>query len=140
MRKSIWNSIKDGCFIFTVITVITYTVGMLLSTAEKSFIPTLSLIYMFLGLSIGLGFANKLLANKKMSLAPRLALHFTVSAVLYYVVIVLCGGFSESGASTIIAMGIFLIIYLVFALIYCLINKKTESKKNAKKEYKSVFR
>ena len=140
MRKSIWNSVKDGCFIFTVITVVTYTVGMIFSTPEKSFIPTLTFVYLFLALSIGLGFANKLLTNRKMSLTLRLSLHFIVSAILYYVVIVLCGGFSESGASTIIAMGAFLVIYIIFELIYALINKKKETKKNATKEYKSVFK
>lgn len=140
MKHSFWNSIKNGCFIFTLITVISYTFGMIISTSERSFISSLTSIYLFLILSICLAFANRILTNKKMNVALRLIIHFFITGLLFFAVIVLGGGYSESGFATLIAMAVFAVIYLIFALIFGIISAKKEKKANAKKEYHSVFK
>lgn len=140
MKNSFWNSIKNGCFIFTLITVISYTFGMIISTSERAFIPSLTTIYLFLALSICLAFANRILTNKKINIALRLIIHFFISGLLFFAVIVIGGGYSESGFATLIAMAAFVVIYAIFALFFGILSAKKEKRVNAKKEYHSVFK
>ena len=58
--------IKSGCLIFTIITVITYILGTVLSAENKAFIPTLKWILLFLLFSELLAAANLLLKNKSL--------------------------------------------------------------------------
>jgi len=139
MKNSFWNSIKNGCSVFTLITVISYTVGMIISNEEKAYIPSLKSIYIYLCFSILFAFACRLLTNKKMNMVLRLLIHFIISASLFFLVIVIGGGLSGSGFATIIFMFAFAVIYLVFALIFALISKKKEKKANSEKHYSSLF-
>ena len=133
-RSLILDTIKSGCLIFTVITVISYIAGTLLSSANKAFIPTLKWILLFLAFSVVLAFANLLLGSKKASLGAKLGLHFLATAALYFVVVVLCGGFIASGAQTIIAMTLFLVLYGIFAAIFAV-----ASSTRKKEKYDSMF-
>lgn len=141
MKKNnkIVSVIKNGCVIFTVITVLSYIAGTLLAAENKAFVPTLKWVLLFLAFSIVEAAANLLLNNKTRSLAFRLGTHFLATAILYFVIVVLCGGFIESGAQTLIAMAIFVIIYIVFALIYSIAATGKRKKKNKKEEYSSMF-
>ncbi len=139
MKKYLIDPLKNGCVIFTVITVISYTFGMIISTGDKAFIPSLSSIYLYLGLSLILGFANKLLTNEKMNMALRLILHFLVCGILFFCVIVLGGGLAESGFATLIAMTTFTVLYAIIGSIYGVIRSKKERNRNSKKEYTGVF-
>lgn len=139
-RIQILDTIKNGCLIFTVITVISYITGTLLSSSNKAFIPTLKWILLFLAFSVILAFANLLLKSKKANLGARLGLHFLATAALYFVVVVLCGGFISSGAQTIIALTLFLILYGVFAAVYAVFSSLKKRKKNKKEEYESMFK
>ncbi len=140
MKKSLWNTIKNGCSIFTLITVISYTIGMILSTNDKAYIPSLKSIYIYLAFSILFCFANRLLLNKKINVWVRLLIHCIITGILFFCVIVLGGGFSGSGFATLIIMSVYVASYLIFAVIYSMISKKKEHKENINKQYTSVFR
>lgn len=138
--KIIFDTVKNGCLIFTFITVISYILGTLLSTENKAFIPTLKWILLFLVFSVILAFANLLLKSKNFSKGICLLFHFASSATLYFVVVVLCGGFIANGSQTLIAMSLFLLIYGVFAIIYAFTGSKKKKEKNKTENYDSMFK
>lgn len=141
MKKSnlLTEIIKNGCVIFTVITIAAYTVGYALSSESNQFIPTLSWIYMFLLFSLPLAAANIILRDTRRSFTLRILFHFLTTAALYFVVVVMCGDFISSGAQTLIAMALFLIIYGIFALIYGITHSIRSKKQNKKESYSSMF-
>ncbi len=138
--KKVYDTIKNGCVIFTIITILSYIAGTLLSYENKAFIPTLKWILLFFAFSLVLSFANLLLKNKKYSKGICLLFHFAASAALYFVVVVLCGGFITNGSQTLIAMALFLLIYGIFALIYALAGSTKKKKKNKTENYSSMFK
>lgn len=138
--KKIMDTVKNGCLMFTVITVLSYVAGTLMSSENKAFIPTLKWILLFLAFSIVLAFANLLLKSKKYSRGLCLLFHFAASAVLYFIVVVLCGGFIANGSQTLIAMALFLLIYGVFAIIFALTGSSKKIKKNKTENYSSMFK
>lgn len=140
MNKGFVQTIKNGCVFFTIITVISYTFGIIISSADKAYIPSLKSIYIYLVFSLLFASANKLLYNKKINLILRLVIHFVICATLFFFVIVLGGGLSGSGFATIIMMFIFTVIYLIFACIFGIIKSKKEAKDDSTKEYSNVFK
>ena len=138
--KKIIDTIKNGCLIFTIISVTSYVAGTLLSSENKAFIPTLKWVLLFLLFSVVLAFANLLLKSKKHSRGLCLLFHFIASAALYFVVVVLCGGFIANGAQNLISMALFLLLYGIFALIFAFTGTKKKQKKNKTEEYKSMFK
>lgn len=139
-QNSVWLTVKNGCVTFTVITVLSYIAGTLLSFENKAFIPTLKWILLFLVFSVLLAFANLLLKSETTSVGAKLSLHFLASAMLYFITVVLCGGFIESGAQTLIAMTFFVIIYLIFAVIFAISASGSKRKKNRTQKYDSMFK
>ncbi|MBE6632695.1 MAG: DUF3021 family protein [Ruminococcaceae bacterium] len=143
MKKTnsiISDIIKNGCLIFTIITVITYTLGSVLSSENKAFIPTLKWIFLFLLFSLLLSAANLLLKNKNYSTALRLGLHFIATTALYFVVVVLCGGFIANGSQTLVAMVLYILAYIIFAVIFAISNGTKKKKSNKEEKYDSVFK
>jgi hypothetical protein len=138
-KNSILDTIKSGCLIFTVITVLSYIAGTLLSSENKAFIPTLKWILLFLLFSLVLAFANMLLRLPNAATGARLGFHFLATAALYFVVVVLCGGFIASGAQTIIAMLLFCVLYGIFAAIFAITSGTKRKKKNKEEKYDSMF-
>ncbi len=140
MKNKILKTIKNGCTVFTIITVISYTIGMILSTAEKAYIPKLKTIYIYLFFSILFAFANNILSSNKINVALKLTLHFLVSCSLFFCIAVIGGGLTSSGFATIILMFIFILAYILFAIIYFITNKKKETKEINDKNYSSLFK
>ncbi len=52
MNKGFVQTIKNGCVFFTIITVISYTFGIIISSADKAYIPSLKSIYIYLVFSL----------------------------------------------------------------------------------------
>ena len=134
MKKGLWNSVKNGCVLFALITVITYTVGYIISTTDKAYIPSLKSIYLYLIFSVIFGIASEL------KIGVRILLHYVITAILCFLVIVAGGGMAESGFVTLITMFVFTIIYAAAALIIYAIYSAKNKTKNNEEEYKSMFR
>jgi len=139
-RFTLSQIIKNGCVIFTFITIVTYALGVLIPTDNKAFIPTFKWIVLFFLFSQLLAFANFILKQKDSALPARLGLHFISCALLYFVTVVLCGGFISNGAQTLIAMVLFLLLYGIFAAIYSIVSSTGKKRANKKQEYDSMFR
>lgn len=140
MKNKFFDTIKNGCSIFTIITLVSYTIGMILSTAEKTYIPKLKTIYLYLLVSILLAFTNRILYNKKTNIALRLFIHFLISCILFFCIAAIGGGLSNSGFATIIMMFLFVVVYMVFALIFLAINKNNANKINSEQKYSTLFK
>ena len=132
--------IKSGCLIFTIITVITYLLGTVLSAENKAFIPTLKWILLFLLFSELLAAANLLLKNKSLSVGLRLGLHFLSTTSLYLVVVVLCGGFIANGSQTLVAIVLYVIAYIIFAVVFAIAQSAKKSKRNKEEKYESLIK
>lgn len=129
-----------GCVTFTIVTLIFYSIGSIVSDSEKSFIPNIKFIWLFFAFSVLLAAANEILSVKKIALGIRMLIHFAVCAALYFVCVVLCGGFISSGAQTLIAMAMFVIVYLICAVFAAAVINRREKKNSDSEEYRSQFR
>lgn len=129
-----------GCVIFTIVTLIVYSIGSIVSDSERSFIPSIKFIWLFFAFSVLLAAANEILSVKKISLGVRMLIHFAVCAALYFVCVVLCGGFISSGAQTLIAMTMFVIVYLICGIFIAIVLSRREKKSADNEKYQSQFR
>lgn len=138
--RKILDVIKNGCVIFTIITVLAYIAGVLFSKEETLFVPKFGQIIIFLIFSIFLAAANLLLKSPKCHVALKLTLHFFATLAIYFVAVVIGGGYIKSGAQTLITLSLFSVLYLIFAIIYAISSSAKNKKKNKKEEYESVFK
>lgn len=111
-----------------------------MSDSERSFIPNIKFIWLFFAFSVLLAAANEILSVKKISLGVRMLIHFAVCAALYFVCVVLCGGFISSGAQTLIAMSLFAIVYLICGIFIAIVLSRREKKSTDNEKYQSQFR
>ncbi len=137
--STITNIFKNGCVLFTIITLFTYCIGAILSNAEKSFIPTLQWILLFFAFSLLLSGAAQIMHVDKIAMPVRYLLHFLTSAAFYTVVVVLCGGFYKNGTMLLLSILLFIIGYIIFVVLYSIRNRKRSGITKKKNEYKSVF-
>lgn len=140
MQKTIKDSIKNGCVLFTIITVISYSIGVLISTETKAYIPTLKSIYIYLAFSILFSLANRLLGSKKMNTFFKILIHYIITGTLFFCVFVFGGGFAENGFITIIFIAAYTVIYIIGSLLFTLFHKKNERKEIDKKQYDGLFK
>ena len=140
-RGGLINTVKNGCVTFTVTTLITYSIGAMLSTADKVFIPTLQLVWLFLVFSMLFSGANQLLRQDRYSLAVRIVLHAVATTALFVVAILICGGIYKNTPVALITMLGYALLYGVFAVCYALFSRR-HTRKSAdgnRKKYTSVF-
>lgn len=140
MKKRLWNSIKNGCVLFSVVTLITYTIGALISSSDKAYIPSLKSVYLYLFFSVVFAITCEIFRCDTIKLGLRIFLHYLSYAALCFLVIVLGGGFSESGFITLIIMFALTLIYAAVALIVFSVISRKRKVKNEEEEYTSVFK
>ncbi len=129
--------LTNGCIFYTVLITAFYTFG-LLAEGASGWIPTLRIAYSLLGFSVGFSALNELLASVPLGFAPRVLLHLVSTALLYYLIFVLGGGFRQNGGTTLAAMLAFAVLYAV-GLAIVLIARWLFGPKKTDSEYKSIF-
>lgn len=134
--KTFSHVIKNGCVIFTIITLIIYGIGTMLSNADKAFIPTFQWILLFFVFSLLFSCTNQILHLDRFSLSLRILLHFLTAATLYVTAVILCGGLYKNGIMLLLSILLFIAGYILFAVLYFFRTKRTS---NAKDSYKPVF-
>ena len=134
--KKITDILKNGCSIFAAITLIFYSVGGIISGVDREYIPSLKIIWLFFAFSVLLSFANEILRAERLNGALRIAIHFAACFALYFITVIVCGGYIKNGSQTLVALFLFLVLYIVFAVIYSILSSR---KKKPKKKYKSQF-
>ena len=136
MKKILTN----GCVFYTVILTAFYTLGLLAEDGVQ-WIPTLRIAYSLLIFSLCFSALNEGVKRLPVSFPGKVFSHLAASAILYYLVFVLGGGFHKNGGSTLAAMLIFAAVYAIGFLFFAVFRWLFGSKKREKeaKEYKSIF-
>lgn len=137
--KTFAHVLKNGCVIFTIITLITYGIGAILSNADKTFIPTFQWILLFFLFSQLLSGANQITHLDKISFPIRMFLHFLATAALYIIAVILCGGFYKNGTLLLLSIILFIVGYIAYAILYSIRTRKRQNTSKENETYKSVF-
>lgn len=131
--------ILNGCAIYTVLTLLLYTGGMLVSGIEREWIPTIGMMYMVLVFSLLFSAANFTVTRTKLSPILKLIIHFSVTTAIFYVTFLLWGGFTDSRSLVLTILLCYTLVYVIFALIFFTARSIKASAKNSKTEYDSQF-
>ena len=139
MKKILTN----GCVFYTVILTAFYTLGLLAEDGVQ-WIPTLRIAYSLLIFSLCFSALNEGVKRLPVSFPGKVFSHLAASAILYYLVFVLGGGFHKNGGSTLAAMLVFAFVYAIGTVIVLVIRRLFGTKeKDAKKanggDFKSIF-
>ena len=137
--KTFSQVIKNGCVIFTIITLIIYGIGTMLSNAEKVFIPTFQWILLFFVFSLLFSGANQILRLDRFSFSLRILFHFLAAALLYAIAVILCGGLYKNGVTLLLSIFLFIAGYILFAVVYSFKTRKSKRTNSKKDSYKPVF-
>lgn len=131
--------IARACCIFTPVTLLLYSIGALLGNSEKSFIPTVSTVYIIFIIALAASLSMLLYKNPKMSFAAAHTLNFFLFAFFYYFIVVVMRKSASDGGYTIVAMVLYVLVYLLVTL--CVLGVKGVKKKkiNDMKDYESKF-
>lgn len=139
-KGTFFDTVKNGCTAFSVITLLLYSIGALISSGtEKQFVPNVKFIWLFFIFSLLLAFANKILFMQKLSVAVRMIIHFAASFALYFITVVVCGGYIKNGKTAFISIIIFIVLYVIFGIATAVILSKKEAKKQENKKYEKQF-
>ncbi len=102
--------LTHGCVFYTVLMTL-FTLGSFLLYGSELKAITVRLVLSLLCISMGLSAVNVLTGKLKLPFGGKLCIHFVSTALLYYLIFVLCGGLLENGTGTLAAMLIFLAAY-----------------------------
>ncbi len=139
MKGALRKIISDGCIFYTILTLLLYTGGMLASTREREWIPTLGMLFTVLLFSVLFAAANYSVSHTKLTGALKLLFHYGVTALIFYVLFILWGGFSSSPATVLILMLAFTLVYAIAALLVFLVRYVSGGAKNKQTKYESQF-
>ncbi len=131
--------IRNGCVIFTVMTLASYSAGALISNGKQSFIPSLKWIWLFFVFSSILAAAGEVFRCRRLALWLRLLIHLGASLSAYTVVVILCGGFYKNGSQILISLAAFILAYGIFALFQGVRLRSKEKKLSDSSAYTSKF-
>ncbi len=131
--------VSQGCLLYTGITLLLYTGGMIVSDIERAWIPTIGMMYMVLIFSLLLAAANVLVLNARFHGFIKLLLHYAVTTLVFYVVFIFWSGFYKRGASILTILLLFTFVYCICALVYCGVRYIKGSRDNKKTGYESQF-
>ncbi len=153
MEKGYWKKIFiDTCIYFAVISVIVFTVKLVMAPAnvyEQLF--SVARMLTLLGFCMIMAIANRILGAEKLNSFAKLLLHaaltFAGFFLLIYAPMVADNEYQASLSSAnyyppniFVVIGIVVAIYAVCYGIYFAVSSKKSKKKNTKSEYKSLYR
>ncbi len=131
--------VSQGCLLYTVLTLVLYTVGMVVSDIDRAWIPTIGMIYMVFFFSLLLSAANVLVLNTGLPGIVKLILHYAATTLVFYVIFILWSGFSKRGSSVLTILLLYTFLYGICALIFCGVRYIKGSRDNKKAGYESQF-
>ena len=137
--KSFWKTtFTQACVYFTVITFIyaTFIFALYGSTEDGGLLSSLRTL-MFFVFSLLFASANRLLSSDKLSKALKVICHFSITAVGFYLSMILPADIK--GSTAVIGIVVYLIVYLLAAIVILAVNAGKKKKSVDKEEYQSVF-
>lgn len=131
------NTVLTGCLYYTVVSLFMYALSLII--VQQQMVPTLKSLCMILAASLFVAALNNIFYVKKLSSVFRLLIHFTASAVAFYLIFILMSGISNNGGTVIIAFVMFAVLYAVIVLVSFFIRKAFSEKQINSSEYKNQF-
>ena len=126
--------ISRGCIYYTVTSLLLYTGGMLFSTFEREWIPTLGMLIMLLAFTLLFAAINRLLLPSRLPAVLKLLIHYATTTLIFYVIFILWGGFSDKGSSVLVILLTYTVVYLICTLIRLAVHHvRTETRTNGEK-------
>lgn len=127
------------CCIFTPVIILMYSIGAIVSSNDKAFIPTLSTVLIIFAISFVVSLSVLLYKSPKLSFAAAHFINFIILGVFYYFVVVVMRNNTSSGGYTLVAMIVYIILFIFTT--FCIIGTRTINKKkiNDVKSYNSKF-
>lgn len=137
--RSFWKTtFTQACIYFTVITFIyaTFIFALYGGSEDGGLLSSLRTL-MFFVFSLLFASANRLLTSDKLSKPLKIICHFAITAVGFYLSMILPADIK--GSTAVIGIVIYLIIYVLAALIISAMNAGKNKKSANDEEYESVF-
>ncbi len=135
--KSLYNTFKSGCVIFTILVFVFYILGNVISSAVQ--VLTLFNMFLLLLFSIWFALANYLLNRKSINIVVRVLIHFLLTVVGFFVIFIyMAGNFENKSRAFIITVG-FAVLYIIIAAITLFFKNILKKKDNDKQKYESVY-
>lgn len=135
--KSLSNTLKTACVIFTCIVFAFYLLGVAFENALQ--VLTLSRLALLFLFSIWFAVSNKILKSKKMNLILRVVLHFISSVLGFFIIFVYLPGNTQKPSSAFTLTLFFAVAYILIAACVLIVLHFTKKKKNEKEEYEPVY-
>ena len=132
--------ITHGCVYYTLASLLLYVGGLLFSTIEREWIPTLDMLLLLLLFTVSFSAVNQMVLHTKLPAALKLLIHYAVTLLIFYIVFVWWGGFSDSGSAVLVLLFGFTLVYGIGALIFTIIRHARASTENTRQEYDVQFR
>lgn len=132
--------ISHGCIYYTVVSLLLYLGGLLFSTIEREWIPTLDMLVLLLLFTLSVSAANQMVLLAGMPMLLKLLIHYAVTLTVFFVVFIWWGGFSDSGSAVLVLLLAYTLVYGIGALIFGAIRHIRANAVNRRTEYADQFR
>lgn len=137
--RSFWKTtFTQACTYFTVITFIyaAFIFALYGGSEDGGLLSSLRTL-MFFVFSLLFASANRLLSSDKLSKPLKVICHFSITAVGFYLSMILPADIK--GSTAVIGIVIYLIVYVLAALVISAMNNGKKKKSVEEEEYQSVF-
>lgn len=135
----IFKIITHGCVYYTIASLLLYVGGLLFSTIEREWIPTLDMLLLLLVFTISFSAVNQMVLHTKLPAALKLLIHYAVTLLIFYVSFIWWGGFSDSGSSVLVILLAFTLLYGIGALVFFIVRHVRDGAKNSRTAYDAQF-
>ncbi len=132
--------ITHGCVYYTIVSLLLYLGGLLFSTIEREWIPTLDMLLLLLLFTLSFSAANQMVLLAKIPTAVKLLIHYAVTLLVFYIVFIRWGGFSDSGSAVLVLLFAFTLVYGIGALIFGIVRHIRAGAANRRTEYADQFK
>ena len=124
---------------FTIITLVLYIAGSLMSKGDQNMIPTLRTILLVLCFSFVIDIANMLLTAKKLHLSLRIASHYVLLTASFLLLFFNAADFDPSRGLVIVAGVAFTLVYAIICAVTFAVRGAVKKSKTDASEYRPIY-
>lgn len=144
MKKDIfpdilYRLIYPTALYFTVVTLILYVGGTVMSYNNMNMIPTLRIILIVLAFSFIFNLANMVLTSKKLHLSLRIAIHYVATAVSFFVLFINASDYNPGNGFTIVLMLVYTLVYALICAVVLGVRSAHKKSEINSSEYHSIY-
>ncbi len=133
------NVVRSACVWYTALTLVLYVGGKLASGIEREWILTLPMMFAVLAFSILFSAVNDIVLHTALHPAWKLLLHYAATAMIFYVLFIVWGGYAGNPSSVFMILLAFTVFYAIAASLYALVRHLLSLRKNSEQQYDRQF-